>query len=628
MAEVSEKFEVGDVVVCVDDSPWAGMCSADVLKKGKAYEVLRAGLARDIFVPESHRAWKGDRFRRATLAEIRKYRKEQGYEKHHFAVGDLVVCLATEYSYGLSIGQIYKVSAVKIDGERECFVDLDGGNVPGRYFAAYFRKATPAEAEAYRKDKEKATATFVAGEEIKSGQLVTVSIGDKPPFKAVVLEAPTADDPYVKLSRAAGIDWASAEAGPSFNVTFTWEGPEKKPLTGNDAPEAINKAIAVPNPQMLTSADGREFEIIDWRPTVRTGEVVTVEANMMVKQARDKPFEALKAVLAACQEAPKPAASAWEPKPGDLVVCIDVSVSTLRLGGVYEVGTGKNGDLLPLKGSSISMPLERNTVFYRLSSFRPATPDEIYDYHKDKGFPDHQFNVGDIVVAVDVRVADWTQIAPDFAVGSVHEVLCRSGIGIRVSGCDRQGFWNITRFRKATDGERVRFFNEKLDKEGPGDGYRLLGKEERLDESDEVFDAEKGTWVPTIRAGETAGTGPNRYRRRNKFAEGELVQIVKPATEQERAKWPGWYPSMDKLDAKVIPMPKLADTKLSRLHPNTPIIDAECGDSPSIWEIATDWLAPATKAQKEAYGAKKAKIQELEDKMKDIQSELSSLKGT
>jgi hypothetical protein len=444
---------------------------------------------------------------------------------------------------------------------------------------------------------------------------VTVQISDKPPFKAVVLEAPTASDPYVKLSRAAGIDWASAEAGPSFNVTFTWEGPEKMPLTGNDAPEAINKAIAVPNPQMLTSADGREFEIIDWRPTVRTGEVVTVEANMVVKQAKDKPKSLYDGLVGAW--APKPAASAWEPKPGDLVVCIDVSVSTLRLGGVYEVGTGKNGDLLPLKGSSISMPLERNTVFYRLSSFRPATPEEICDYHKEKGFPYHQFNVGDIVVAVDVRVADGTQIAPDFAAGSVHEVLYRSGIGIRVSGCDRQGFWNVTRFRKATLVEIVQFFNEKLDKEGPGDGYRLLGDDERIDESDEVFDAQKGTWVPTIRVGETAGTGPNLYRRRNKFAEGELVQIVRPATEQELDRSPLWTASMDRFDATVLPMPKTQTFDKRR--------DSIYYEG---WEFAVDWLAPATKAQKEAYEAKKAKIQELEAKMKDIQSQLSSLKGT
>lgn len=538
-----EKFEVGDIVVCMDDSPWAGIWDMDVLKKGKAYEVLRASMARDIFVPESRRAWKSERFRRATLSEIRKYRKEQGYEKHRFAIGDIVVAIAVGGT--VNLGRVCTVSAVHIDDAGECFVDLDGGRVVGMYYAANFRKATPAEVEVYHKANEKATASLVAGTTIVPGQLVTVSISDKPPFQAVVLEAPTANDPYVKLSSAAGIDWASkAELAPTFNVTFTWESPEKMPLTGNDAPEAINKAIAVPNPQMLTSADGREFDIIDWKPTVSTGEVVKVEANMVVRQAKDKPKSLTDGLVGAW--APKPAAAAWQPKPGDLVVCVDAEDSAwmLEAGKVYEVTVGACN-------TTHSIGLGGHSLYYRIGRFRPAT----------------------------------------------HE-------------------------------ERLRFLSDKKRQGGPDFGYRFLDKDEIVDEGDEYWAADARTWILAMKVGLPAST-LDLYRRRNKFAEGELVQIIKPATVQERGRWPGWYDSMDCLSGLVLPMPKLADIVSSSLH-NRPAIRAP-GHDHITWEVAVDWLAPATKAQKEAYETrekvKKAKIQELEARMKDIQSELSSLKG-
>ena len=638
----SDKFEVGDILVCMDGSAHGGF--GEGLQVGKIYEVERPN-GSECYLVGSYKSWFCRRFRRATLAEIRKYRKEQGYEKHQFAIGELVVCLVDDYRLTPSIGTTHVVSATRSDYEHECFIDIDGGEAAGRFFAACFRKATPAEAAAYRKANEppkkgkrlfynldsietaevgdlvvfrrdfnvpyldggariidaiakdgngKVTSLkvrnpktgdwaftdpdywvpvgkgyelvalgqpiqpgdqwleygkwmttdlegcFPADELVINGSVhplrrkvkdaVTVQIGDKPPFKAVDVT------PFTPT--------ATPEA--AFTVSFEWKGPEKMPLTGNDSPEAISKAISLPNPQCLTSADGREFDIIDWNPKVKTGEIVTVEANLLPKLAKEKSKSLADGLVGAVT----PKKPQWEPKAGDIVVCLDPPSL-----------------IVPWEGS-----LVRDKA-YRIESLSP------------KG---------------------------SYKVEGVSQFWCRS------------------RFRLATPAEAQAFLNaEKQPPKEPGIGYRFLDKEELVVEGDEF-------WIPSGRAWKASDhwrpsqdktqAGSMTYRRRNQFAEGELVQIIKPATQALRDREPKWRDAMDHLDGKVFEMPNVVWCDGWR---SVPLFRR--GSCTHFQPVHLNWLAPASSKQKAAFQAekdKKAKVQELEDKMKAIESELAILKGT
>ena len=656
----SDKFEVGDILVCVDDSPYAKISGLPCLVKDKVYEVSEANVAGDVsLVGTDTSVWMFSRFRRATLAEIRKYRKEQGYEKHQFAIGDLVVCIADDYELHLSIGQTCVVSATKSDDERECFVDIDGGKLPGRFFAARFRKATPAEAAAYRKANEPPKAApapknyssvdsidsvsrgdtivfagpngngrkygavavvwtvifgqggkvssleirypantnieqwshtspdgwvpvgkgyelVALGQPIETGDewlesvannatrpgwyptsfrtelkvtkitdgilrrkvkdAVTVQIGDKPPFKAVGVNFDV-----------SGFD-PNATPGPTFSVSVEWKGPEKMPLTGNDSPEAINKAISVPNPQTLTSADGREFDIIDWNPKVKTGEIVTVEANLLVMQAKEKSKSLADGLVGAAT----PKKPQWEPKAGDIVVCIDLL----------------------------------NT-----SPFRK-----------------------DLLVQ-----------------GKTYRIELVGSLGVlKIEGVPE--YWYTSRFRLATPAEAQAFLDaEKQPPKDPGIGYRFLDKEEIVVEGDEF-------WSPTYRRWAASGNWQfghdgkqvfnMTYRRRNQFAFGELVQIIKPATQALWDENPVWVGPMGRLGGKVLEMPK----ELGPSYSSNACIGVDG------WAVSVNWLAPASSKQKEAFlaekaakeakKAKKAKADDLRKQIAALQHAIKDLEAS
>lgn len=644
----SDKFEVGDILVCVDDSPWANTASRRLVRE-KAYEVSEVRRSGDVrLVGIDFPSWKVERFRRATLDEIRKYRKEQGYKKHQFAIGELVVCIATDYGLLPSIGQTCVVSASLGDDKCECFVDIDGGKVPGRFFAACFRKATPAEAAAKngvpadsidsvevgdtivfvgpsnKNGRTYGTIATVQGVIYKSGSkihelgihvpgdgwsyttpdswvpvgrgyellalgqpihtgdewleagrwnrtsfrtelgytkgtsgilrrkvkedAVTVQIGNNPHFKAVGVNFDLSELPPISTFK------------PTFSLSLEWEGPEKKPLTAHDAPEEISKAISLPNPQCLTSADGREFDIIDWNPKVRTGEIVKVEANLMPKLAKG-------------------------PKPEAKLIIID--------------------DPIDPKGARS----------------KKATP----------------FKKGDIVVCTD-STDQHVAVADRIALGRTYRIEGIDSMGFfRVGGM--RGHWNKpSRFRLATPAEAQAFLDaEQASKEAtekqpptdPGIGYRFLDKDELVVEGDELW------WLPAMCwafSGNHRHPNPRQaynttYRRRNQFAEGELVQIIKPATQALRDEYPKWRDAMDHLDGKVLPMPTFVwlDGTL------VVTIFREGVHRSHFQAVSVNWLAPASSKQKAAFQAekdKKAKVQELEDKMKAIESELAILKGT
>jgi hypothetical protein len=154
----------------------------------------------------------------------------------------------------------------------------------------------------------------------------------------------------------------------------------------------------------------------------------------------------------------------------------------------------------------------------------------------------------------------------------------------------------------------------------PGEGYRFLGPKELVVEGDEFWgwtaSGDYG-WEPTCnhRHGGEQGVG-FKYRRRNKFTEGELVMIVKPL---DTTVGPGWISSFDRWinENKVL--------TITELTPSNNYLVAE-----TYWYFAPNWLAPASKEQKaqkeKEEEAKKAQIAELEGKMKDIQSQLDFLR--
>ena len=169
--------------------------------------------------------------------------------------------------------------------------------------------------------------------------------------------------------------------------------------------------------------------------------------------------------------------------------------------------------------------------------------------------------------------------------------------------------------------------DERLD---PGIGYRFLDKEELVVEGDEFWSQSTKKWFATPQRSEGADLAQwnnTTYRRRNQFAEGELVQIIKPATQALQTAYPGWVTrggkNMDGFDGKILECPPSRALGQGKRG-----IDVELG---RWWVIDVDWLAPASSKQKAAFQAekdKKAKVQELEDKMKAIESELAILKGT
>lgn len=56
-----------------------------------------------------------------------------------------------------------------------------------------------------------------------------------------------------------------------------------RPIPGLDSIKTINRAIAVPNPGELASADGRIFLVKEWSPYVATGETLTVTATFEIQ---------------------------------------------------------------------------------------------------------------------------------------------------------------------------------------------------------------------------------------------------------------------------------------------------------------------------------------------------------
>ena len=198
-----------------------------------------------------------------------------------------------------------------------------------------------------------------------------------------------------------------------------------------------------------------------------------------------------------------------------------------------------------------------------------------------------------------------------------------------ISGVDRDGdcrlvgkqyYFNPDWLAPASSSQR-----EKAEKPSsqcpaePGEGYRFLDPKELLVEGDEfwgcTFSGDYG-WEPTGNHHHGGKQGWFKYRRRNKFAEGELVRIVKPL---DTTVGPGWMSCFDRWinENKVLTITELASSRNYRVAENH-------------FAFAPNWLAPASKeqkAQKEKEAeAKKAQIAELEGKMKDIQSQLDFLR--
>lgn len=143
---MAKKFEVGDIVVCVDP----GMHPD--LEMGGAYEVE---ISIDGYIGLGWQAHTGyldeDRFRLAYRHEVYRFRKQQGFLKYQFAPGDIVVCVAgVPDTKAVEAGKAYRITRVLNAGndDLEPMVDLCDPTLKG-FCSTRFRKATPAEAAAY-----------------------------------------------------------------------------------------------------------------------------------------------------------------------------------------------------------------------------------------------------------------------------------------------------------------------------------------------------------------------------------------------------------------------------------------------------------------------------------------------
>ena len=165
----------------------------------------------------------------------------------------------------------------------------------------------------------------------------------------------------------------------------------------------------------------------------------------------------------------------------------------------------------------------------------------------------------------------------------------------------------------------------------PGAGYRLLEPEELVVEGDEVWGDANHHWDLSSQWATSTRKQIKTlvYRRRCEFAKGELVQIIKPATQALLEINPFWNSGggMDYLDGMVIELglrtePSYRDAEKYKipayLHPRR-------SDRRDNWHLSSYWLAPATEAQKAKYKEQKAKKQEIEAKIKDLQSQIAPL---
>jgi hypothetical protein len=538
---MSNPFAVGDVVVCVDDSPWAKV-GEKVLAVDKLYEVTGAD-AHNVSV-KGIAGWKPSRFRRAKVYELWRFRVREGLEKHQFMVGDIVVGIADD---DVHLGKTFEVSSVYKDSrDGECFVGLDGDSFAG--IGAYrFRKATPEEAAEFLKKPK--VATFTAGEDLKEGQLVTIQIGDGKPFKAVLLDKP--------VGAVNGKFTVPAEL--TLSVSFEWEGPEpvKAPVTRPACAESITEA---PKPK--------------WSPKV--GDWVKVKRPFVKHWLDNWPL--------------------W------------VTEMDKYDGLVAQVQSIVRGDRVRFEEPKGGSPSDwiGGAFYYHFDWLEPAQAPEGTEAQKPEWSP----KVGDIIVCENSSNSNAKLCGGQaYAVAGVEAEKQRVGlVGIKeVSG------WDISRFRPATQDEARAYRRGLRRAEGPGEGYRFMAPEELVVEGDE-FDnedglrttADKPSWTRSEywqNEGREQMKGV-QYRRRNQFAEGELVKIVKPLAEEQR-KHPKWVGRMDSLDGRVFEMPKTRESGFR------PIIDVP----DEMWTVAVDWLAPAStedtilfwakKAQKEAEAAKR-----------------------
>lgn len=145
----------------------------------------------------------------------------------------------------------------------------------------------------------------------------------------------------------------------------------------------------------------------------------------------------------------------------------------------------------------------------------------------------------------------------------------------------------------------------------PGEGWRFLHPDELVVEGDEfwLLGSTADEWVLSnnyLHKPYNQAMGV-KYRRRNKFAVGELVRVVKPL---DLKPGPGWVCEMDRY---------IAEDKVFTVKGTT--VGGFYKVEQSKFVFLGEWLAPASTAQK----AKKVKIEELQGKIKDIQSEIDSL---
>lgn len=486
---MSNAFQVGDVVVCTDDSPWAGGYRGvwRELAEGKLYEVVEGTDHLNVVVKWVDGRWKVSRFRRATSQELLKFRMESGFENHQFQKGDIVVGIADDIPQ--TLGKSFEVSSVHKDTrDGECFVGLNGDDYAG--FGAFrFRKATPEEAVEHRKKPK--VATFTAGEDLKEGRLVTVQIGDSKPFKAVVCDKPT-----------DAVNGKFTVPEITLSVSFELE-PVKAPVTRPACAESITEAPKVEAPKS-------GFDGIGYKPR-------------------------------------------WEPKVGDWVrVKKPLFEHWLNKWPLWTRGMDKYDGLV---AQVVSIVRGDRVRFEEPKGGRPS--DCVgggYYYHFDWLEP----------VEAPVSQAPAPEKEKTFA--------------------------EYRELRRA---------------KGPGEGHRFMSPEELVVEGDEFDDTLGGAeprWEPSRNWLDGKQARNIQYRRRNQFAVGELVRVVKPS-EDERKKFPHWTEGMDYLDGKVFEMSETL-TEEGRI-----LIFAPSDLGKRGWTLAVDWLAPASPRQKAAYEAAKAEAQ-------------------